>query len=85
MKRVLIDFYVIYNEKYAFEVEDLSKTFESQRVKYGKIGIFNFNFKVQEIRVDESDINKKCQLHYVEFEKNGPTCAGVRGKGQKGP
>ena len=46
MKWVLIDFYVINNEKYAFEVEDLSKTFKSLRVKYGKRGNFNLNFEV---------------------------------------
>ena len=66
-----MDFYVIYNEKYAFEVEDLSKTFESQRVKYGKRGIFNLNFKVELIRAHENDINRICQLKHRESKKIG--------------
>ena len=69
--QVLINFYVIYNKKYAFEVEELSKTFESQTVKYGKRGIFNLNFKVELIRAHENVINRICQLKHREFGKFG--------------
>ena len=84
MRPILVDLTQFKYQKNVSKVEDLSKTFESQRVKYGKRGIFNFNFKLQDVRAHESDNNKKSQSEHGEFEKNGLTCAGVRGKGQKG-
>ncbi len=72
MKQVLIDFYVIYNKKYAFEVENLSKTFESQRVKYEKRGIYNLKFMVEPIQAQANDINKKCGAKPPLLKKISP-------------